>query len=148
MIPICTDNAWQHNNNIVPEDTIFRRNTNRSSEIGIYETNCSKKPDAHNSITVLPKPSSSNLWSLVIIIGYYILLTSRSCEATEDTSTGKFSSESWRVVLILTGTVFAIIGLMIIAAALSAYKRPILTALGCQDPKVDVENEDEEEDAS
>ena len=68
------------------------------------------------------------------------------CEASTDSSGGRFSSESWRVVLILTGTVFAIIGLMIIAAAISAYKRNILRALGFPDPKVDVENEEEEED--
>jgi len=83
---------------------------------------------------------------LFAITAAFFLSSLPTCTATAETSTGKFSSESWRVVLILTGTVFAIIGLMIVAAAISAYKTPILNACGCVDPKVDAENEEEEEE--
>ena len=47
------------------------------------------------------------LWKRLLCL---FLWTSAVVEATEDEARGAYSSESWRVVLILTGTVFAIIG--------------------------------------
>ena len=84
------------------------------------------------------------LWKPFLYLCLWSLWGESFVSATEDDTRGDYSSESWRVVLILTGTVFAIIGVMIIAAAIKAYKRPILSTLGFEDPKVDVTEEEED----